>query len=153
MCDASYCDDIPVLQKQPKGTALVFETSKSGKRLKESKLFFSKNNENLTSDRLVIAIDRNQKHQKWLGLGAAFTDSAAITIQSLPKGLAEGLIRDYFSANGIEFSVARITIGASDFSTRWYTYDDLTADGEQDFELKKWKLQDEDTKYKVRIGF
>ena len=112
-------------------------------------MHFTKSNGNNTSGHLVLTIDRKQRYLKWLGLGAAFTDSAAINIDSLPKAMAEGVIKDYYSGTGIEFTVSRITIGASDFSTRWYTYDDLTTDGEQDFDLKKWKLQDEDIKHKV----
>ena len=132
--------------KQVKGTVLVYETSKSGHRFKESKLQFSKTA--VTGDHIELTVNRDQRLQKMLGVGAAFTDAAAINIDSLPKGLAESVVRDYFSGTGIEFTVGRVTIASSDFSPRWYSYDD--ADHE-DYDLKEWKLQEEDTKHKVRV--
>jgi glucosylceramidase len=38
------------------------------------------------------------------------------------------IINDYFSDNGLEYSMARTPIGGSDFSIRPYTYDDETDD-------------------------
>lgn len=61
--------------------------------------------------------------------------------------MATRIIRDYFSTSGLEYSLARIPIGGTDFSTRKYTY----ADQREDLNLTKFSLADEDQKYKVRI--
>lgn len=57
------------------------------------------------------------------------------------------LLESYFSDDGIEYSMCRIPIGGTDFSTRAYSYDD----GKEDPDLNNFALTDEDFKYKVQI--
>ena len=47
--------------------------------------------------------------------------------------------------SGLEYTVSRMPIGCSDFSPRYYTFDDNPGD----FNLSKFSLQTEDLKYKV----
>ena len=75
------------------------------------------------------------------------TDAAAINIKSLPFNLAANIIKDYFSVNGIEYSVVRIPIAGSDYSTRTYSYNDY----DNDFELKHFALAKEDIDFKVNF--
>lgn len=51
----------------------------------------------------------------------------------------------YFSTDGIEYSLCRVPMGGTDFSTHGYSYDD----GDADPELKKFNLTTEDFNYKV----
>jgi glucosylceramidase len=142
VCNATYCDDLDPITKQPKGTVLSFQTSQSGDRFKETKhTFTTKSNQ----DHIVLTLDKSKKFQKIFGIGAAFTDAATINIGSLPKDMTERLVKDYFSPSGIEFSMARIPIAGCDFSTRTYTYDDV----KDDFELKQFNLTKEDFDYKI----
>jgi glucosylceramidase len=53
----------------------------------------------------------------------------------------------YYGPEGIGYSILRIPIGGTDFSTRFYTYND----GTPDVLLSRFKLAEEDYKYKVRI--
>jgi glucosylceramidase len=71
-----------------------------------------------------------------------------MAIASLPQKLQDNLIRDLFSDKGVEYSVGRIPIAGSDFSTHPYTYADQV---ENDFELKHFNLTKEDFDYKVCI--
>jgi glucosylceramidase len=80
-----------------------------------------------------------------LGWGGAFTDAAGINIDSLNEQLQEKLLRSYFADDGIEYSLCRVPIGGTDFSTRGYSYDD----GDVDEDLVNFALADEDHQYKV----
>jgi glucosylceramidase len=53
-----------------------------------------------------------------------------------------------FYISGSEYNVGRIPMASCDFSPRVYSYDDTPGD----LDLKDFKLQDEDFKYKVWIG-
>ncbi len=149
ICNSTHCDNFPVLQIPESGSALVFETSKKGERFKESELKFEKTEKNSTNSakKQSISIDINTKFQNVFGFGGAFTDSTGFNIKSLPESLGNNIINDYFSQNGIEYSMARTPIAGSDFSIRNYTYDDVT----DDKNLTHFALQKEDLEYKVRI--
>ncbi|CAG2169837.1 unnamed protein product, partial [Oppiella nova] len=145
VCNATYCDDLDPITKQPVGTILSFQTSKSGDRFKESQLKFTKQSVHDNADRFVLTLDKSQKFQKIFGIGAAFTDAATINIGSLPKAMSDRVIKDYFSASGVGLSMARIPIAGCDFSTHEYTYDDT----KDDYSLAHFALPDEDIKYKI----
>lgn len=53
----------------------------------------------------------------------------------------------YFGPDGIGYSIGRIPIGGTDFSTRPYTYDDNNL--RVDMNLSAFSLQKEDFEYKV----
>jgi len=112
-------------------------------------LKFEKTPDNSTDaiKKQIITLDITQKFQKLLGFGGAFTDSAGINIKSLPESLGQNIIYDYFSQDGIEYSMARTPMAGSDYSIRNYTYDDVT----DDKNLTHFALQKEDLEYKVSI--
>jgi glucosylceramidase len=56
------------------------------------------------------------------------------------------LVSQYYGPQGIGYTFVRTPIGGSDFSNRFYTYDD----GTPDVRLSRFKLAEEDYKYKVR---
>jgi glucosylceramidase len=60
------------------------------------------------------------------GFGAALTDASALLIAKMPPVAREKLLRELFGHGSGELglNVLRVTIGASDFSTSQYTYDD-----------------------------
>jgi len=55
-------------------------------------------------------------------------------------------ISQYYGPQGIGYKFVRTPIGGTDFSLRFYTYDDGTAD----VTLSRFKLAIEDCEYKVR---
>jgi glucosylceramidase len=75
----------------------------------------------------TIDIDDRQRFQEMVGFGAALTDASAFLIQNRMSGLdRERLLQDLFGRDsGVGFSFVRIAMGASDFSSRHYSYDDL----------------------------
>lgn len=90
---------------------------------------------------VVIEIDRSETFQKINGFGGAFTDATGINVKSLSRETREKLLEAYFSQNGVQYSLCRVPMGATDFSIKPYTY--------HDSKLEKFKLQPEDFVYKV----
>lgn len=74
----------------------------------------------------AIAIDTSRRFQKIHGFGAAMTDASALVLSSLPDVKRHALMAELFGrANGgLGLSFTRLTVGASDFSTTDYSYDD-----------------------------
>ncbi|MBV9880843.1 MAG: hypothetical protein JO180_10135 [Gemmatirosa sp.] len=90
----------------------------------------------------VVAVDASRSYQSMLGFGAAFTDASVYLIQEkLSAGDREALLQELFgrAGNGIGLSFFRTTMGASDFSQRHYSYDDV-ADGETDASLARFSI-------------
>ncbi|MEQ2173894.1 hypothetical protein GOODEAATRI_002260, partial [Goodea atripinnis] len=96
---------------------------------------------------LRLTILPYQKYQRIKGFGGAMTDAAAINILSLSAGAQEQLLRQYFSKDGISYSVVRVPMASCDFSTRLYTY----ADTPGDYDLKNFTLAQEDMNMKVSV--
>ncbi|MDB5686286.1 MAG: glycosyl hydrolase, partial [Rhizorhabdus sp.] len=74
----------------------------------------------------AITIDTSRRFQKVHGFGAAMTDASAEVISRLPPKKRHAAMAELFGrANGgLGLSFTRITLGASDFSTLHYSYDD-----------------------------
>jgi glucosylceramidase len=78
----------------------------------------------------TIDVDERTRYQAMVGFGAALTGSASRLINTgVDAGGRDALLRSLFDAEtGIGLSVVRVTMGASDFSRRNYTYADVPAD-------------------------
>ena len=80
----------------------------------------------------VIAVDERTTYQRMIGFGAAFTDASVWLMRHRQSpAQREALLQDLFGPGGVGFSFARVTMGASDFSLRHYSYDDVP-NGEAD---------------------
>jgi len=88
-----------------------------------------------------ILIDTHAAHQTMVGFGAAITDASAWLIQNRMSDLQrQAFMREMFGpAPGLNFGMTRLTIGASDFSLKPYTLDDMPA-GEVDPTLKHFNI-------------
>ncbi|MBQ0933289.1 glycoside hydrolase family 30 protein [Ideonella alba] len=75
----------------------------------------------------LIEVDPAQRFQTMSGLGASITDASAQLLMALPPARRSALLRELFGRQGdaLGFSLTRLTIGASDFSTRHYSFNDL----------------------------
>uniref|UniRef100_A0A665TEL0 Glucosylceramidase n=1 Tax=Echeneis naucrates TaxID=173247 RepID=A0A665TEL0_ECHNA len=102
---------------------------------------------NSTGGGLRLTIVPFQKYQKIRGFGGAMTDAAAINILSLSAGAQDQLLRQYFSSEGIGYSVVRVPMASCDFSTRLYTY----ADTPGDYNLENFTLAHEDIRMKIPL--
>lgn len=85
-----------------------------------------------------IHVDFEQRRQDILGFGAAFTDASCYLFDHMAPGDRENLIAELFGPTGHRFSVARTCIGASDYSTKAYSFDDSP---EPDPELTRFTIE------------
>ncbi|WP_109126194.1 glycoside hydrolase family 30 beta sandwich domain-containing protein [Dyella sp. C11] len=83
-----------------------------------------------------VIIDVQKTYQSIVGFGAAMTDSSAWLLQNrLSDGQRNALMKELYGAPpNLNLNMMRIPLGASDFSLKLYTFDDVPA-GETDLEL------------------
>lgn len=84
----------------------------------------------------VISLDPEKKFQEILGFGAAFTDASCYMFHQLPREAREKLFHEIFHPSELGLSVCRTCIGASDYSTELYSFDE----GEADPELERFSI-------------
>jgi glucosylceramidase len=90
----------------------------------------------------TITLHPENRFQPMLGFGAAFTDAACYTINQLAAGPRKQLLHELFSPAEMGFNVCRTCIGASDYSTKVYSYDE----GDPDPDLTRFSI-DHDREY------
>ncbi|NXH09465.1 GLCM Glucosylceramidase, partial [Bucco capensis] len=142
VCNATYCDTLDPVQLPAPGTYLKYESSKAGKRLERSQGSFQPS---LHTPGFLLTLNISTLYQKVKGFGGSMSDAAAINILGLSQPAQEHLLHSYFSESGIEYNLLRIPMACSDFSVRPYSYDDVP----EDYELKHFRLAEEDVKMKV----
>ncbi|KAI4467328.1 glucosylceramidase [Holotrichia oblita] len=140
VCNAEHCDTIDPITEVPSYQYISYTSNLEGLRFQREVGEFS-STENSKAD----VIDRSKRYQEIVGFGGAFTDATGINLDILDEQTREHLIRSYFSDEGIEYSLCRVPIGGTDFSTRSYSYLDTR---NPDLELANFALQDEDYNYK-----
>ncbi|XP_033207306.1 lysosomal acid glucosylceramidase-like [Belonocnema kinseyi] len=142
VCNSTYCDSTPETSSEP-GTFLWYVSSNAGQRMELTTGKIGHTEEGST----ILTLNPEKRYQAIQGFGGAFTDSAAINIKSLSDATQQKLLETYFTREGSRYNLGRIPIGGTDFSTRFYTYDDI----ENDILLKKFSLAPEDTDYKIPL--
>ncbi|KAI1301596.1 Lysosomal acid glucosylceramidase [Halotydeus destructor] len=153
VCNSSYCDQKEKLEPRDPNLVTVFESNKDGLRFQVSTLPVSKRADDVIADRddeafrVKLEIDSTRTYQEIIGFGGAFTDAAGININSLTSDLSAKIIENYYSDNGLEYTVGRVPIGGTDFSTRAYSLDDV----EGDFQLANFSLAKEDYEFKLPL--
>ena len=111
----------------------------------QSKLLSLEAGKNFTNKQstlpLNIAVDPLQRYQEIVGFGANISDASAWLIQNrMNAQQRSALMADLFGkAPGIGLSFTRLTIGASDFSLRHYSLDDV-APGQTDYLLANFSI-------------
>ena len=88
-------------------------------------------------EKQIINIYPEIKYQEIIGFGGAFTEASGVAFSSLNENMKKNLINDYFSTNGLNYTICRLPIGSSDFSIKSYSYsnkNDLS-----DFSIEKDK--------------
>lgn len=143
-CNSTYCDSVGGVTLPPVGQYSSYLSSMAGSRLEAAQ---GQVQVNSTGAGLRLTIVPYQKYQKIRGFGGAMTDAAAINILSLSAGAQEQLLRQYFSKEGIGYSVVRVPMASCDFSTRLYTY----ADSPGDYSLDNFTLSSEDINMKIPL--
>lgn len=87
-----------------------------------------------------------ETRQSIVGFGGAFTDAACFMFNEMPREKREALFQDLFGHCGLNLNFCRTCIGASDYATHVYSYDE----GEPDPELKRFSIE-HDRKYILPI--
>jgi glucosylceramidase len=90
----------------------------------------------------VIALDPEKKFQEILGFGAAFTDASCYMFNQLSADARGRLFHELFHPSEMGLNVCRTCIGASDYSTELYSFDE----GEPDPDLRRFSI-DHDRAY------
>ncbi|PSN37780.1 hypothetical protein C0J52_15853, partial [Blattella germanica] len=151
VCNATYCDDGIINTNsilEGMDSIIHFMSSKKGDRLKrvefsnfkKHRSHISHNDETTT----CFLIDPLTKYQEIYGFGGAVTDAVGININSLSKDTQMMLMKQYFGQEGIGYTFIRLPIAGTDFSTRLYSYDDIS----NDTTLEHFQLKEED-KFKI----
>jgi glucosylceramidase len=87
---------------------------------------------------IPVEVDASQQFQSILGFGGAFTDASCYLLSRMEPAARNKLLDEFFGPNGLQLSVGRTCIGASDYSCRAYTFDDSKA---PDPELKDFSIE------------
>ena len=86
----------------------------------------------------ALDIDNAVAKHEFLGLGASLTDASAWVLARMPREKREKLLHELFTPDGCNLGAIRLNIGASDYSTGIYSYDDTPGDMEmKDFTLAR----------------
>jgi glucosylceramidase len=85
----------------------------------------------------TIEIDSTRECQTILGFGAALTEASCFLLQNMPDAARFAFLNEAYSPSGLNLSVGRGCIGASDYSRSVYSYDAVPDDINLDhFSLK-----------------
>src|SRR5271170_1757958 len=89
-----------------------------------------------------LQLNPSIKFQETLGFGGAFTDATCYMFNQLAPSAREQLFHELFHPSEMGLSTGRVCVGASDYSTKVYSYDD----GEPDPDLTRFSI-DHDREY------
>ena len=84
-----------------------------------------------------IQLNLGAKFQEIQGFGGAFTDAACYMLNQLAPGVRGQLVHEMFNPSEMGLNFCRVCMGASDYSTKLYSYDD----GEADPDLKRFSIE------------
>lgn len=73
-------------------------------------------------ERELINLYPEIESQEIVGFGGAFTEASGYCLAQVKEAVASSIIDDYFSENGLGYSLCRVPIGSSDFSLSPYSY-------------------------------
>ncbi|XP_028036517.1 lysosomal acid glucosylceramidase-like isoform X2 [Bombyx mandarina] len=145
VCNATYCDTVTREEPHPR-RFMVYTSSKAGLRFKKFTSILEVF-DLLTECSTTLELEPRKRYQTIHGFGGAITDSAAINWSNLKdEELKQNLIESYCGDSGIQYNMLRVPIGGTDFSPRFYTYQDYP---ERDKDLSNFTLAPEDLNYKL----
>jgi glucosylceramidase len=85
-----------------------------------------------------VSIPLDATRQTIDGIGGCFNELGWTALSLLDEAEREAILRDFFEPGaGLNLSLCRMPIGANDFSTDWYSYDEV--DG--DFDLEHFSIE------------
>jgi glucosylceramidase len=90
-----------------------------------------------------VFYDAEEKYQKHMGFGGAFTESAFLSFSALNEAKKKEAQAAYFSKNGLNYNLGRVPIHSCDFSLAPYTYAK-----EGDISLSSFSLKRDEARFK-----
>lgn len=85
----------------------------------------------------TVVIEDKPVNENFTGFGVAITDSSCYELSIMTKEQREEFLEDIYGKDGLDLSVARVSIGASDYSPFVYSY----CDTPNDTELKTFSIE------------
>lgn len=73
-------------------------------------------------EKRLINIYPSVTYQKIIGFGGAFTEAGGYALSTVSDEINNKIMNDYFSSNGLNYSLCRTHIGSCDFSLKSYSY-------------------------------
>jgi len=146
------CDTVEVPSLQPGGSFSVLSQSNEAPWQPTSASFIpGKQPDYSDPDNVItVTLGKNQgvKPNIMHGFGGQLNDATAINLDNVDSSLQFTLLEDLFDPElGLGYRTIRVPMGGTEYSERFYTYDDVYGDEE----LESWALQPEDTEYKIPI--
>jgi glucosylceramidase len=141
-CTGSHCDYLEPIGTVPAHGFVAFSTSlhNDTERLSRS------------TGQLAVApsgsatqhvdVNLSATYQNMTGFGAAFTDASVLGFNALTEDAQSHLLRSYWGEGGLKYSIGRVPIASTDFSTGVYSYNDeqWVAPGVEDLNLTKFSI-------------
>lgn len=76
----------------------------------------------------VIDLDSAPSTHKFFGVGVSFAEASCHLLMKMPAAERKAVIARVFGKTGAGLSIGRVHCGSSDYSRRFYTYDDVADD-------------------------
>ena len=92
------------------------------------------------TDMKPLDVDAAEERFGYQGLGVSMTDASCWLLNEMPAARRAELLKAVFGTEGANLSFVRLNIGASDYSTALYTYDDTPGD----VEMKRFSVARDD---------
>ena len=137
---------IEEIGKLQSGEIVCYETKKEGFSPLERSITKFEKAQDISGKNITIY--PNQTYQKITGFGGAFTDAAAKNIKEMSRTSQNEILEAYFGSDGIGYSVGRVPMGSTDFSTESYSYVNATV---EDKSLSNFNLSHWDVNYKIPL--
>ncbi|KAI1716634.1 glycosyl hydrolase family 30 TIM-barrel domain-containing protein [Ditylenchus destructor] len=152
VCNGTYNDEVEPVGTLGEQQVVYYTSSKEEHRLKRDTTQFTPGQQQTdldlnvaSAESVTIKVDGSKTYQEIFGFGGAFTDAAGIQFKALSEGSLQKLLESYFGERGINYTVGRVPIASTDFSTREYSY----LEKEDDFDLESFALAQEDLDLKI----
>lgn len=79
-----------------------------------------------------------ERQQAIRGFGGCFNELGYVALTALPEAEQQSIVRELFSPDELNFNTNRTPVGANDFATGWYSYDETPGDIElRDFSIAR----------------
>lgn len=72
---------------------------------------------------IAVQVSKETIHEGFQGFGVAVTGSSCYLLHKMPAEKRERVLADIYGKNGLQLSIARVSIAASDYSTEIYSYE------------------------------